>query len=207
MTDLVTSYGNKVELDNSFRWLSRENGIPGNPAIWVGILAEMTEFALMFGILFIAKVHNPEVFSAGPAQLNTTAGVLNTLALLSSSYFVARAMAAIRADRCRDAVNWLWLAILAACIYLGVKSWEYYWNSTHGISTETNLFFTIYYYVTFNHFLHVMWGGGALLWGIARIKAGGYTAKNHEGLEVIASYWHMVDLVWIIIFPLLYVLH
>lgn len=189
-----------------FSCVSRANGVPGNPAVWVGILAELTEFAMMFLFLFIARINYPEVFAEGPARLNTMAGMVNTLALLSSSYFVARSMVAIRLGRANEAMGWLWAAIASAVAYLIIKYFEYQWNVSQGIHIKTNEFFAIYYYITFNHFLHVAWGGGALMWGIMRIKTGVYTANEHTGLEAIASYWHMIDLVWIIIFPLLYVL-
>ena len=180
--------------------------IPGNDAVWVGIYAEMTEFALMFVIYFVAKVQYLELFNQGPLQLNTLAGTLNTLALLTSSYCVAKAMACIRTDRPQAAARWLYGTIACALFYLLVKAWEYQWNTEQGINVDTNLFFTVYYYMTFNHFLHVAWGGGAILWAIFQLKRGVYSADNHEGMEAIASYWHMIDLVWIIIFPLLYVL-
>ncbi|MEJ1365262.1 MAG: cytochrome c oxidase subunit 3 family protein [Candidatus Sedimenticola sp. (ex Thyasira tokunagai)] len=175
-------------------------------AIWVAIFSEMSEFAMMFIIIFLAMVHNPEVFSAGPDKLNTLAGMLNTLTLLSSSYFVAKAVHCIRLDRPDLSVRWMWRAVAAGALYLVIKYWEFQWNSAQGYSAETDLFFTVYYYTTFNHFLHVGWGSGALLWGIYRLKTGAYSAQEHEGLETIASYWHMIDLAWIVIFPLLYVL-
>lgn len=180
--------------------------IPGNDAVWVGIYAEMTEFALMFVIYFVAKVQYLELFNQGPLQLNTLAGTLNTLALLTSSYCVAKAMACIRRGRPQAAARWLYGTIACALFYLLVKAWEYQWNTEQGINVDTNLFFTVYYYMTFNHFLHVAWGGGAILWAIFQLKRGVYSADNHDGMEAIASYWHMIDLVWIIIFPLLYVL-
>jgi cytochrome c oxidase subunit 3 len=183
-----------------------EGRVPGNMAIWVAIFSEMSEFALMFLVYFIAKVHFLEIFNEGPTRLNTTAGALNTLALLSSSYFVAKSVQSVRLNQIKTAANWLWGAILAGCCYLSVKYWEYMWNSEQGLDVDTNLFFSLYYYMTFNHFLHVGWGSGALLWGIYRLKQGAYTPDSHEGLETIASYWHMIDLAWIIIFPLLYVL-
>lgn len=183
-----------------------DNRIPGNKAIWVGIFSEMSEFGLMFLVYFIAKVHYPDLFNEGPLQLNTLAGTLNTLVLLSSSYFVAKAMHAMRLNQQQQSVRWLWLAIACGCIYLLVKHWEYQWNTSQGIEVKTNLFFGVYYYMTFNHLLHVGWGAAALLWGIVRIKTGAYSPEHHEGLEAIASYWHMIDLVWVIIFPLLYVL-
>jgi len=186
--------------------LPKAGRIPGNGAVWVGIYAEMTEFALMFIICFAAKVHYPAAFSEGPSQLNISAGILNTLALLTSSYFVAKAVGCVRMNQINKAVHWLWGTIAAAVFYLLVKAWEYQWNTEQGIEVDTNMFFTVYYYMTFNHFLHVAWGGGAILWAIFRLKRGAYTPDSHEGLEAIASYWHMIDLIWIIIFPLLYVL-
>ncbi|MEH6470933.1 MAG: cytochrome c oxidase subunit 3 family protein [Halopseudomonas sp.] len=184
----------------------KDGRIPGNGAVWVGIYAEMTEFALMFLFYFVAKVQYLELFDQGPLKLNTLAGTLNTLALLTSSYCVAKAMACVRMSRLEAAVRWLWGTIACALFYLLVKTLEYQWNTERGIEPDTNLFFTVYYYMTFNHFLHVAWGGGAILWVIFQLKRGAYTADNHEGMEAIACYWHMIDLVWIIIFPLLYVL-
>jgi len=180
--------------------------IPGNMAIWVGILSEMTEFALMFIVYFIAKVHHPAVFAEGPIRLNTTAGVLNTLVLLSSSYFVVKAMMAIRKGMIQSSLRWLWMAVAAGGIYLVIKFIEYQWNAQQGYATDTDIFFTVYYYTTFNHLLHVGWGSGAILWAIMGIKMGGITPQNHQGLEAVAVYWHMIDLAWIVIFPLLYVL-
>ncbi len=175
-------------------------------AIWVGILSEMSEFALMFIVYFIAKVHNPEIFATGPSRLNTAAGVVNTLVLLSSSYFVVKAMHAIRQARIKVCLRWLWMAVLAGGLYLVIKYFEYRWNSTRGLATDTDIFFTVYYYTTFNHLLHVGWGSGAVLWAIMGIRMGSINQHNHSGLEAVAVYWHMIDLAWIVIFPLLYVL-
>lgn len=182
------------------------NKIPGNRAVWVGIFAEMTEFALFFLVYFIAKAHYPEQFNQGPLQLNTLAGTLNTFALISSSFFVAKALAAIRLNKPEQSITWLWRAVMCGGIYLVIKVWEYHWNVEQGIHTNSNNFYTMYYYMTFNHLLHVGWASGSLLWAIRQIKAGYYTQNNHIGLTAIACYWHMVDLAWVIIFPLLYVL-
>jgi len=186
--------------------LSLPGRIPGNLAIWVGILSEMSEFAMMFIVYFIAKVHHPELFYEGPTRLNTLAGTLNTLVLLTSSYCVAKAMVAIRRDQQRLCVRWLLRAVLAGGIYLVIKLLEFRWNAQQGIHSDTNLFYTVYYYMTFNHLLHVGWASIAVLWVAIRVRMGIYTAAQHEGLEAVASYWHMIDLAWIVIFPLLYVL-
>lgn len=186
--------------------VSRTGHIPGNLAIWAAILAEMSEFAVMFLVYFLAKAHNPEVFADGPLHLNTLAGTVNTLVMLTSSFFVIRAVIAMRADNQLASTRWLWGAAISGGIYLVVKYYEYRWNTVHGITVETDLFYAVYYYVTFNHFLHVGWGSAAIVWVIYRINAGAYSSTEHEGLINIAVYWHMIDLAWITIFPLLYVI-
>ncbi|MEE9352002.1 MAG: cytochrome c oxidase subunit 3 family protein [Thiotrichaceae bacterium] len=180
--------------------------IPGNWAIWAAILAEMSEFAIMFIVYFLAKVHNPEVFAEGPTRLNTLAGTSNTLIMLTSSFFVVRAVIAIRENKPTESARWLWGAALLGGLYLVIKYFEYQWNTAQGLETETNIFYAVYYYVTFNHFLHVGWGSVAILWVIYRLNTGIYTKDEHEGLLNVAVYWHMIDLAWITIFPLLYVI-
>lgn len=182
------------------------NRIPGNRAVWVGIFSELTEFGLFFVIYVIAKAHYSAEFSQGPLALNTLAGTLNTVALITSSYFVAKAMTAIRCGKPKQSVLWLWGTVAAGVIYLLIKGWEYNWNMSHGIHSDTNPFFTLYYYMTFNHLLHVGWASCSILWAIYQINRGHYSTQSHAGLTAIACYWHMVDLAWIIIFPLLYVL-
>ena len=126
--------------------------------------------------------------------------------LLKDDSIEEKAKAAIVYDSVKLAVRWMWMALAMGGLYLAIKYWEFNWNSAHGYEVESDIFFTVYYYMTFNHFLHVGWGSGALLWGIYRLKSGAYSSAQHEGLETIASYWHMIDLAWIVIFPLLYVL-
>jgi len=175
-------------------------------AIWAAILAEMSEFAIMFIVYFLAKVHNPQVFSEGPTKLSTLAGTANTLVMLTSSFFVVRGVIAMRANRADICARWLWAAVACGALYLVIKLFEYQWNTAQGLSTETNIFYAVYYYVTFNHFLHVGWGTAAIIWVIYRLNTNIYTQEEHEGLVNIALYWHMIDLAWITIFPLLYVI-
>ncbi len=185
---------------------TRSHKIPGNMAIWAAILAEMSEFAIMFIVYFLAKVHNPVVFNEGPAKLSTLAGASNTLIMLTSSFFVVRAVIAMRENNPVMSSRWLWGAVFCGILYLIIKYFEYEWNTAQGLSTETNIFYAVYYYVTFNHFLHVAWGSAAIIWVIYRLNTGIYTQQEHEGLINVALYWHMIDLAWITIFPLLYVI-
>lgn len=187
-------------------WVAASSKIPGSMAIWFAILAEMSEFAIMFIVYFLTKVHNPEVFHEGPEKLNTLAGTSNTLIMLTSSFFVVRAMTAMRDDRPKQSARWLWGTVVCGVLYLLIKAFEYQWNTSQGLDAETNIFYGVYYYVTFNHFLHVGWGSAGLIWVIYRINTQIYTSDAHEGLINMAVYWHMIDLAWITIFPLLYVI-
>jgi cytochrome c oxidase subunit 3 len=181
--------------------------IPGNKGIWAGILSEMTEFALLFGVYFIARAHYPEVFRQGPARLSTLAGTFNTVMMISGSYFVAKAVHAIRQNRQQASFRWLLLVLLAASSYLVIKMLEIQWNLSHGVTGGANLFFTVYYYLTFTHMVHVVWGMMGLAWVLVRTRSGAYSPQDHEGLEAFASYWHATDLAWLVIFPLVYLLH
>ena len=180
--------------------------IPGNNGIWIGILIEMTEFALLFTVYFVARINAPQAFSEGPARLNTLTGMTNTMLLISGSFFVARAVLAIREDRRRACLLWLLLVLATAVGYGMVKYHELQWNAAHGITGTSGLFFTVYYYLTFTHMVHVGWGLIGLLWVIVRTALGAYSSKAHDGVEAFASYWHATDLVWLIIFPLVYLL-
>lgn len=184
----------------------RDLPMPGNMAVWILIWAELTEFALFFVVYLVARAHNQELFHSGPARLNTLAGALNTLILLTSSYCVARAMRAIRLDGVRPCLGWLGGTLAMGAAYCGVKAWEYQWNHAAGLDSRTDLFYSLYYYLTFNHLLHVLVGMCTIGWAMLGAAQGRYRAGEHEGLEAAACYWHMIDLVWIIIFPLLYVL-
>jgi len=180
--------------------------IPGSKAIWVGIFAELTEFALMFLVYFVSCAHHPDAFSAGVQKLSTLAGTANTLIMLTSSYFVARAVWAMRRDCSQACVRWLTLALFIGLGYPVVKFFEVRWNLAHGLDGGGDVFQMAYYYLTFNHLVHVSWGLLGLMWVLFRTRMGGYTAAEHTGLVAFASYWHATDLIWLMIFPLFYVL-
>ena len=182
------------------------NKTPGNIAVWILIYAELSEFALFFIIFLIAKVHHPDTFSTDPARLNTLAGMLNTIVLVTSSYFIAKAVAAIKLGDKKTCLKWLYLTLLAGATYCGIKGWEYFWNNANGIHSRTDLFYSFYYYLTFNHLLHVLIGMSTIFWVVLRTHFDAYSVSEYEGLESAALYWHMIDLAWIIIFPLVYVL-
>ena len=180
--------------------------IPGSKGIWVGIACELVEFTLMFLVYFIARAHHPEAFQQGAELLSKTAGTINTVLMVSSSFFVACSVAAMRVGRSRRAMGWMIVALAIALGYPLVKFYEVTWNLAHGIDGSAGIFYTVYYYLTFNHLVHASWGILGMGWVLARMAMGAYSAEDYGGLESLASYWHATDIIWLIIFPLFYVL-
>lgn len=180
--------------------------IPGNKGIWAGICSEFVEFTMMFVIYFIARHHHPEAFRLGPASIWTTAGVINTVLMVSSSFFIACAVTAMRAGDTTQAQRWMVAAIVTALGYPLVKFYEIGWNMSHAVYGTSGVFFTVYYYTTLNHLIHACWGILGMFWVLARMKTNAYSAEQHDGLLALASYWHATDIIWLIIFQLFYVL-
>lgn len=185
---------------------SARGRIPGNKGIWVGITCEFVEFALMFTVYFVARYHYPEAFRKGPELIWTTAGAINTAIMVTSSFFIACSVAAMKNANLRVARRWLAAAIITALGYPVVKLLEIDWNLAHGIDGRAGIFYTVYYYLTFNHMVHACWGILGMGWVYARMSMNAYTAQEHDGLEALASYWHATDIIWLAIFPLFYVL-
>lgn len=180
--------------------------LPGDLAIWIFIYAELAVFGILFILYAVAKTNYPQVFAEGHAHLNRVAGLINTIALITSSFFVVRAVEAIKENNRRASTRWLLFALLAASVYVFVKLFEYHQAISAGFELTTNKFYTYYYLLTFFHFAHVLLGMVILLFVLKNTHAGYYTPENLIGIESGASYWHMVDLVWVVLFPLVYVI-
>lgn len=181
--------------------------LAGDLAIWFFILAELLAFGVFFAAYAFARAKNIELFTAEQAALNRNAGAINTVLLLTASYFVVRAVQAAEAEASRQCANWLGGAILTGFAFIVVKLSEYAAAFEHNISLSSSTFHMFYLSLTFFHFMHVILGLVILIamWNGAR--QGRYRPGDMNGLETGAAYWHMVDLVWLILFPLVYVIH
>ena len=184
--------------------------LPGDLAMWFFILAELTVFAIFFIGFAIAENLNLVMFAEGKAQLHKVAGLINTIALITSSYFVAISVHSMRVNKERQAVFRLLLALISAAIYVVLKLWEYESLFEQGIDIETNTFFTLYFLITAFHFMHILLGMVILAYMAKNAYQGKYkkpeTENEFSGFESGACYWHMVDLLWIILFPLIYII-
>lgn len=179
---------------------------PGDLAIWIFILAELLAFGVLFIAYVIAKHNHLEIFSQYQLTLDKGAALINTLALIAASFFVVLSVTAIKESRNRHSLFFMALACLMAVVFILVKSSEFSYHFSHGVSLSTNVFYTFYLSLTVFHFFHVVMGLIILLAIAVKLAKDGYSEKDHTGMESGASYWHMVDVVWLVLFPIVYVM-
>lgn len=181
----------------------------GDLAVWIFILAELLAFGVFFLAYAFARARQPEVFDAAQALLDRHAGALNTVLLVTSSALVAQAVMQVRrgaANAARRAGRALLGAIACGLGFIVVKGSEYAVHFAAGMELSSSTFSMFYLGLTGFHFFHVLLGLVVLtvLW--RQTAAGAYTPRDANGLESGAAYWHMVDLVWLVLFPLVYVM-
>lgn len=178
--------------------------IPGESSMWFFVIGDL----IIFGGYFLAYVwyrgQQPEVFLAGQARVNLGIGVVNTIVLLTSSLFVALGTAAARAARTAAALRLFVIALALGAAFPVLKLFEYVPEILAGNTPGTNLFFMYYFVMTGLHLCHVMLGLVILAFVIRDLN--GLTAPRMSLIETGATYWHMVDVLWLVLFALLYVM-
>ncbi|MCL2656449.1 MAG: cytochrome c oxidase subunit 3 family protein [Betaproteobacteria bacterium] len=181
--------------------------LAGDLAIWIFILAELLAFGAFFAAYAFTRAHHIELFTHEQQALNRITGAINTMLLLTSSYFVVRAVQAAERSAPAPCARWLVAAIACGVGFIVIKLHEYSAAFERGVTLSSSPFHMFYLSLTFFHFMHVLLGLVILsaLWLGAR--AGRYRPNDMNGLESGAAYWHMVDLVWLVLFPLVYVIH
>jgi nitric oxide reductase NorE protein len=183
---------------------SRPGHIPGEAGLWIFLLGDMTLFAAILLAFLWNRRSDPPGFKDAAHQLIQPIGAVNTLVLLLSSYLVVRALFAHRGAQYLDARRLIAGAIGCAVVFAGLKALEYYLELSAGHTPASGKFFNFYFILTGLHLLHVV-VGTALLTGwqlmLKRRRAWSGVQRLTEG---IASYWHMVDLLWVAIFALVY---
>jgi Heme/copper-type cytochrome/quinol oxidase, subunit 3 len=169
--------------------------LPGNPLMWVLIISELAVFGALFMAFEITRLLHPAVFQAGQAGLDVRLGGLNTVILVTSGYLAARGAKAsgIAASR-----RWLAGAMALGAAFLAVKGVEYADKAAHGAGLESDVFHTLFFLMTGFHAMHVAMG--IVVLAIVAWK------NNAANLETGTAFWHMVDLIWLILFPLVYLL-
>ncbi len=184
-------------------------GAPGAakvPGILIFIIADVIIFGVLFMGFMSERMGQLELFNRSSATLNVSLGLLNTLILMTSGLFVVFAVDAARHGRGSVARRWVVMSMLVGAGFGVTKLVEYSDKLAHGISMLTNDFYMFYFVLTGAHFLHFVAGMVVLaaLW--FRLGREPVEGPLFGWVESGALYWHMVDLLWIVIFPMLYLL-
>jgi nitric oxide reductase NorE protein len=174
-----------------------ERRVPGEEGVWVFIFGDLLVFALFFGTLLTYRGQQAQVFAQGSGLLHQGLGVLDTVLLLTSSLLVALGVRSLRHP-------YFVGALLCAIAFVGCKSLEYTLLLRHGVTPATNDFFMYYFVFTGIHLGHVLLGAGVLVFLTAMARRAPLSDKQLAWVESGASYWHMVDLLWIVLFAVLY---
>ena len=180
--------------------------LPGDFAIWVFILAELTTFAAFFSAYAIARARNVALFNESQRSVDLTAGAINTVLLITGSWFVVMAIRAIHRDQQKWCATWLTAGLLSGCAFITVKLNEYGDKAEQGVDMSTNTFYMFYFSLTFFHMMHVLLGMAFLGIVLTKTLRGRYSSRNCSTVESSGAYWHMVDLLWIVLFPMVYVM-
>ncbi len=180
--------------------------LPGDMAMWFFILAELLVFAVFFISYAVARMLQVELFNHYQQTLDQDIGAANTVILITGSLCVALAGRAIQTGEIRLCRNWLLAGIFSGMAFVLLKSLEFADKLAQGISLSTNTFYMFYLSLTFFHFMHVILGMVILAIVAWQTHQGAYSAHHHADIESAGAYWHMIDLVWIVLFPLVYVI-
>jgi nitric oxide reductase NorE protein len=174
------------------------SGLPGNLMMWILILSELVVFGAALIGFAVARALDPATFDMGQAHLDRLLGGLNTLVLVTSGYIAARGVEAGRKGLTGRASRLFITASAVGCIFLVIKLTEYSATLSAGYTIDSDNFFSMYFMLTGFHALHVVFGIGLLL-VVARWN-------SQENLETGAAFWHMVDLIWVILYPIIYLI-
>ncbi|WP_029214583.1 cytochrome c oxidase subunit 3 [Kallotenue papyrolyticum] len=189
--------------------------------MWTFLATEVLFFGGLFLVYAIYRAAYPEAFAEGSHHLHLVLGAVNTGVLLCSSLSMALAVRAAQTNQRRQLILFLILTILFGAAFLGVKAYEYYekyhdhlmpllglpfvWEGPH--ADQVRLFYGLYFAMTGFHALHMVIGIGVLLGLLVLSWRGWFSSEYYTPVEMVGLYWHFVDIVWVFLYPLLYLIH
>ncbi|GAB4423143.1 MAG: hypothetical protein Kow00106_20220 [Anaerolineae bacterium] len=174
-------------------------------AMWAFLASEVLFFGSLIGTFIRFKVDHPEVFRAAHEVLSLPLATLGTSVLIVSSFAVVMGLEAIQSDDRRVFFNWMGLTIFFGVMFLSIQAFEWYELMHEGIKAS-NIFGTAFFATTGFHGLHVLIGVGWLVILLLRARRGLYSASDNLGVELFGLYWHFVDVVWIVLFTVIYLI-
>lgn len=186
--------------------------------MWIFLVTEILFFGGLFAAYIVYRSWYPELYLLASEELNTLWGGVNTVVLIGSSLTVAMAIRSAQLNQIKGLIYNLYITIGLACVFMVIKFFEYShkfhlgiypgsYYTYEGIAHEkANIFFSIYYMMTGVHGLHVTIGIGLMIWLVVKAKRGVFHSGYYTPVEITGLYWHLVDIIWIFLFPLLYLI-
>lgn len=179
--------------------------IPGEAGVWVFLFGDMVIFVVFFVAYLVDRAAAPGLFAQSSHELGLAVGVANTLILLSSSLLVVVGLGAVRRGAVPVATGAFRGAMACGVLFVVLKAFEYTQIASGATGTDLNPFFSWYFILTGVHLMHVLIGLGVLGLMVSRAQqSSDVTGKRLMVIESGACFWHLVDLLWMLIFPLLY---
>jgi nitric oxide reductase NorE protein len=190
------------------RWPNPTGGsqVPGEPGIWALIFGDFVVFGFFFVTYSYYRSQNVALYAASQQTMHGVLGLANTLLLLTSSWLVALA---VQSARLGSAGRGAWLILCALACGIGfcvIKAFDYGESIQAGIGLTTNEFFTFYFMFTGIHLLHVLIGMGVLLFMYNLVLRKPFDSGNFSALQSCGIFWHLVDILWIFLFVLFYLM-
>jgi cytochrome c oxidase subunit 3 len=201
---------------------SEQQFAAGKLGMWLFLATEVLFFGGLFVAYAVFRALHPEVFYRSADLLDTKLGAINTVVLLFSSLTMAWGVRCAQLGQRKGLVICLSLTLLAAFVFLGIKGIEYShkWDEGHlwmsrytdtegevtGQLNREGTFFSVYFAMTGLHAVHIVAGIGAICWILWRSVKGHFDGGYYTPVDLVGLYWHLVDLVWIFLFPLLYLI-
>ncbi len=178
---------------------------PGGILIWIIIFLELITFGIALIALVFYSKEDPTLFHDSRLQLNITFGTINTVFLLTSGFFMANTVHELKQNHQLKAQKYLLITMLFGVLFLVLKLVEYNAKLDAGLTMGSNTFFTFYWMLTLFHVIHVIVGLVILISVYIGINKKNSTTKM-EDVEASAAFWHMCDLIWLLLFPVIYLI-
>jgi cytochrome c oxidase subunit III len=190
----------------------------GRMGVWLFLVTEILFFGGLFCAFFIFRSWYYDSFVEAHHHLDKVMGAINTVVLISSSFTMALGVRSAQQGKRSLTVWMLLITLICAGVFLGIKYVEYshkfhegllpgkLFKAEHFHSAHPGMFFAVYFMMTGVHGLHVVIGMGLILWILIRAAKGQFGPRYYAPVEGVGLYWHLVDLVWIYLFPLLYLI-
>jgi len=222
MSDHAAAHAHPQGLAHHFRDLEQQKDA-ASLGMWAFIAQEVMFFGGLFLVYTVYRLLYPNVFAAASHHLNAQLGFYNTIVLIGSSLTMAMAVHASAVGQRKRIVVFLLLTVLLGGVFLGVKTLEYKEKFDHHLvpgphfsaeslhlegdaARQAQIYYSLYFAMTGLHALHMIIGVPIILWIAWRAHRGEFTPQYNGPVELLGLYWHFVDIIWIFLFPLLYLI-